>query len=109
MAFADLTTYSKSEILDYVQAMLTRPEMYSQNPASLEDQVLLLLGMIWSEPGGEIPAGHITSSFEQKYDEYRKMVHPEWPRAATSASVIGNDYKAMTGFLKGFVVALSVT
>lgn len=109
MAFADLTTLTKSEILDYIQAMLTRPEMYSQNPASLEDQVLLLLGMIWSEPEGKMPAGHITSSFEQKYDEYRKTVHPEWPRAATSASIIGHDYKAMAGFLKDFVTALLVT
>lgn len=52
MAFLDLVTFEKQEILDYVQAMLTRPLMYASSPGSLEDQVLLLLGLIWDHEGG---------------------------------------------------------
>lgn len=53
MAFLDLATFEKQEILDYAQAMLTRPMMYAQSPGSLEDQVLLLLGLMWDRDGGD--------------------------------------------------------
>lgn len=111
MAFLDLATFEKQEILDYVQAMLTRPMMYAQTPGSLEDQVLLLLGLIWNSAPAA-PGAHQVDLFRDKYQKYQRntLGNGHW----TAASVLATKdlepgmrddecFEKLAAFMQGFL------
>lgn len=107
MAFLDMAVYEKQDFLEYVQSMLTRPQMYASSPGSLEDQVLLLLGLIWDNEGGTLDLIH------NRYTMYHYGIFKLGNRPAAASLLATKDlgpgerddecFKKLAQFLQGFL------
>lgn len=81
---------SDTDIVERIESMLTRPEMYAQSPASLEDQFVLLVMGYGEEPN-------------KLYNEYLHFTRKAGCGCATLASKF-NSFAEVTEKLKLFFV-----
>lgn len=79
------------EIIGLIQHILKRPQMYAQNPGSLEDQVLLLLSL---DP----------ANLDRLPDEYLAFLYRECGTMNTPMAQQREGFEEVAELLKKFVV-----
>jgi hypothetical protein len=92
-SIGDSASLDENYVFAWIQAALARPEMYAQNAGSLEDQIILLLGM--ARPGKEL------------FYLYTKFCFISFKRVTTASAYYDHNMKAVVAFLRDFFMSFN--